>query len=146
MAFVDVEWKPADRQLRQFGVIALVALPLLGWLFSGKPWPGEVMREQGLVIGGLAALGFVAAALAAIRPQALRWPFIGATLAGVTHRPGGERIVLWRPSILALFFPVSIIFRLMGRDALERRIDRNAKSYWQPKVRPAGPESYFRQS
>ena len=56
------------------------ALPLLGWLFSGKPWPAEMTREQGLVIGALAMLGVAAAALAVIRPQTLRWPFVGATL------------------------------------------------------------------
>ena len=37
-----------------------------------------------------------------------------------------------------VFLPVSMIFRLVGHDALERRIDRKAKSYWQPKARPAG--------
>ena len=45
-----------------------------------------------------------------------------------------------------LFLPVSLVFRLIGRDALKRGIDRSAKTYWQSKPEPAGPESYFRQS
>ncbi len=145
MALVEIAWNPADRQLRQFGVIALVALPLLGWLFSGKPWPAEMTREQGLVIGALAMLGVAAAALAVIRPQTLRWPFVGATLLALPIGLVVGEVVLGI-IYFGVFLPVSMIFRLVGRDALERRIDRKAKSYWQPKARPAGPESYFRQS
>jgi hypothetical protein len=145
MALVDVHWQPTDRQLRQFGLIALVGLPLAGWLFSGKPWPAEATETQKIVIGSLAGLGLVAAVLALVRPPALRWPFIGATLlAFPIGLVVGEMILVI--IYFALFLPVSLVFRLMGRDALERRIDRGAKTYWQPKAQPTGPESYFRQS
>jgi hypothetical protein len=145
MALIDIAWKPSDRQLRQFGAIALVALPMAGWLFSGKPWPVDVTRAQGTAIVTLAALGLVAAALAVFRPQALRWPFVGATLVTLPIGLVVGEIVL-ALIYFGMFLPVSLIFRLMGRDALERRIDPNASSYWQPKAQPAGPESYFRQS
>ena len=36
MKLVEINWNPTDRQLRQFGMIALVALPALGWLWSGR--------------------------------------------------------------------------------------------------------------
>ncbi|HVU86613.1 MAG TPA: hypothetical protein VHD36_04795 [Pirellulales bacterium] len=145
MALVDVNWKPTGRQLRQFGVMALVALPLAGWLFTGKPWPAEATRTQATVIGALAALGALAAVLAFVRPQTLRWPFVGATLLALPIGLVVGEVVL-AVIYFGLFLPVSMIFRLMGRDALDRRIDRKAKSYWQPKTRPTGPESYFRQS
>jgi hypothetical protein len=140
-----MNWKPTDRQLRQFGIMALVALPLAGWLFTGKPWPAAATRMQATVVGTLAGVGVVAALLALVRPQALRGPFIGATLLALPiGLVVGEVVLLL--IYFGLFLPVSMIFRLMGRDALDRRIDREAKSYWQPKARPAGPESYFRQS
>ncbi len=120
MALVEIAWKPTDRQLRQFGVIALVALPLLGWLFSGKPWPAEMTRGQGSTIGGLAALGIVAAALAMIRPQSLRWPFVGATLLALPIGLVVGEVVL-AAIYFGVFLPMSMIFRLLGRDALERR-------------------------
>ncbi|HEY4313509.1 MAG TPA: SxtJ family membrane protein [Pirellulales bacterium] len=145
MALIDIAWKPSDRQLRQFGAIALVALPLAGWLFSGKPWPAAVTHAQGTAIVTLAALGVIAAVLAVVRPQTLRWPFVGATLVTLPIGLVVGEIVL-AVIYFGMFLPVSLIFRLMGRDALERRVDRNVSSYWQPKTQPAGPESYFRQS
>jgi hypothetical protein len=145
MALMDIHWKPTDRQLRQFGLIALVGLPLAGWLFGGKPWPAEATQTQRIAIGSLAGLGLVAAVLALVRPQALRWPFIGATLLALPiGLVVGELILVI--IYFGLFLPVSLIFRLMGRDALERGIDRSAKTYWQPKAQATGPESYFRQS
>jgi hypothetical protein len=35
MKLVEINWKPSDRQLRQFGWMALAGLPLAGWLFTG---------------------------------------------------------------------------------------------------------------
>ena len=35
MKLIEINWQPTDRQLRQFGVICLVALPALGWLWGG---------------------------------------------------------------------------------------------------------------
>lgn len=32
MRLVQMDWHPQDRQLRQFGIICLLALPLVGWL------------------------------------------------------------------------------------------------------------------
>jgi hypothetical protein len=145
MALIDIHWKPTDRQLRQFGWIALVALPLAGWLFSGKPWPAEASSVQCAVIGALSGVGVLAAVLAVVRPQALRWPFIGATLVALPIGLVVGEVVLV-VIYFGLFLPVSLIFRLMGRDALERRIDRRATSYWQAKAQPSGPKSYFRQS
>ena len=145
MALVDVSWKPTDRQLRQFGWMALVALPLAGWLLSGKPWPADATSAQRAVIAGLAVVGLLAAGLAALQPQALRWPFVAATLIALPiGLVVGELILV--VIYFVLFLPVSMVFRLLGRDSLERRIDRSAKTYWQPKAQPAGPESYFRQS
>jgi hypothetical protein len=145
MALIDIHWKPSDRQLRQFGWIALIALPLAGWLFSGKPWPAEATGVQRAVIGALAAVGILAAVLAVAQPQALRWPFIGATLVALPIGLVVGEVVLV-VIYFGLFLPVSVIFRLLGRDALERGIDRKRTSYWQAKPQPSGPESYFRQS
>ena len=43
-----------------------------------------------------------------------------------------------------VFTPMALAFRLVGRDALNRRPDRGAKSYWfkRPSARPA--RSYFK--
>jgi hypothetical protein len=40
--------------------------------------------------------------------------------------------------------PVGLLFRLVGRDVLQLKIDRGAATYWQPKKRPFDVRSYFR--
>ena len=45
-----------------------------------------------------------------------------------------------------VFVPLGLVFRLIGRDPLAKRIDRNAASYWLPKKQPRDAASYFRQS
>ena len=52
--------------------------------------------------------------------------------------------------VLAVFYfgvfsAVSLIFRLIGRDALRRRLDPSASSYWEPKARAHDPRRYLQQ-
>ena len=133
MKLVEMNWHPTDRQLRQFGLIGLVALPLLGWLWSAGM----------LGIGILAAVGLALAVLGLTYPQSLRPIFVGLSLISL---PIG-----WVVSELALlvlfygvFLPIGLLLRLLGRDPLDRKFDAQASSYWQPKKPPAGAASYFR--
>ena len=145
MKLVEIDWKPSERQLRQFGWIALVGLPLAGWMFSGRPWPGAFSSTQAAVVGSLAALGVLFAALGAVRPQLLRYPFLILMLVAFPIGLVLSELILVIIYFL-LFVPVALVFRLIGRDALERHIDRSAKTYWQAKAQPRDLESYFRQS
>ncbi len=136
MKLVEMNWSPTDRQLRQFGMIALVALPALGWLWSG---------------GNLAAIAVTAATGAALAvvgwvyPRGLKPVFIGLTLVTI---PIG--MVIGELAMAVVFFglivPIGLFFRLVGRDALQRKLDREAGSYWQPKKQPRDASAYLRQS
>ncbi len=134
MKLVEMNWNPTDRQLRQFGVITLVALPGLGWLWGGSP----------TTIGVLAAVGAVLAAVGLLFPQGLKPVFVGLSL--LTSPIG---IVVGEMAMILIYFstflPMAILFRLMKRDRLQRKLDRQAETYWQPKQQPAGPRSYYRQ-
>ena len=145
MAAVRMNWEPADRQLRQFGFIGLAAVPVLGWLFSGRPNPSTWIAEPSALMIGCAILGLVLGVLAWLRPSLLKYIFIGMTLAAF---PIGfvisEIIILL--IYITLFVPVALVFRLIGRDALNRQIDLGARTYWVPKETPQDAESYFRQS
>jgi len=135
MKLVNINLQPSDRQLRQFGWISLVALPLLGWLWSGG---------NATVIAGTAALGVVLAVGGSLCPRAIRPIFVGLTLIAV---PIG--MVISELALLLVFFgmfvPMGLFFRLIGRDPLQRKLDREAETYWQPKNRPADSASYLRQ-
>ena len=135
MALPDINWSPTRRQLRQFAWTALVALPLIGWMW-GVTLPVLAVL---FAAGGLLVFASYAAA-SLVRPV-----YLG--LAIVTFPIG--MIVAELVSALiffAVFLPIAVVFRLMRRDALERSIDRSASTYWRPKKQPAGHESYFRQS
>lgn len=41
--------------------------------------------------------------------------------------------------------PIAIVFRLLGRDVLERKFDPQASSYWTPHRKPTSAKRYFQQ-
>ncbi|HUT12042.1 MAG TPA: hypothetical protein VMY42_16190 [Thermoguttaceae bacterium] len=135
MKLVSINLQPTDRQLRQFGWISLVALPFLGWFWSG----GNMT-----VIAVAAAVGAVLAVGGLLCPRAIRPIFVGLTLIAV---PIG--MVISELALLLVFYgmfvPMGLFFRLVGRDPLQRNLDRQADTYWQPKKQPADSASYLRQ-
>lgn len=44
-----------------------------------------------------------------------------------------------------LLLPVGLVFRLIGRDPLQRRWDRRAETYWVPHGMPTDQKRYFQQ-
>ena len=148
MAAVELNLDPSSKQLRQFGLIGLFALPLLGWLFSGKP-PLNAIAEweaaQSTRATAFLVCGLVMGACAFVRPRLLKWVFVVASV--ITFPIGfvlGEVVMLL---IFAIgFVPIALFFRWIGRDPLERAIDRNAATYWTEKPTAKDAASYFRQS
>jgi hypothetical protein len=97
------------------------------------------------LIGSLAAVGGVLVWLSVVAPRYVRPVFIVASV--VTYPIGlvvGELMLL--VIYFSVFTPVAVVFRLIGRDALERKIDRGAATYWRVKERRGDAASYFRQS
>lgn len=135
MSLVTINWRPAPRQLRQFGLIAAAALPALGWLWGA----------DGVGLAVLAATGLAAGVLGLVRPTALRPVFVALCVVtlpiGLVVSEVVVALMFW-----AVFVPVGLAFRLLGRDELRLRPDPTAATYWQPKPQPRGPESYLRQS
>lgn len=133
MSLIEVTWSPTKRQLRQFGLICLAALPLVGWLWGVSfPWVA--------ILFGIAS---VIAVLAYLQPRFVIPLFVGLIL--LTAPIGmivGELAMLL--IYVAIFLPISLLFRIARRDALQLRIDRTAKSYWQAKSEPKDIASYYR--
>ena len=44
-----------------------------------------------------------------------------------------------------LFTPIGLVFRLIGRDPLQRTRPSGRESYWEPKPTPADLRRYFKQ-
>ena len=129
-----INWHPDNRQVRNFGLASLVALPLAAALWTRGSLPA---------IAYLAVAGGLLAAMAVAWPRGLRPLVVAinvvtAPLALVIHD-----LVLSLAFFLVVV-PVGLVFRLFGRDPLQLKFDRQASTYWQPKRQPRDVRSYFR--
>ena len=121
--------------MRQFGIICLVALPLVGWFWGGGP----------VIVGWLGAIGLVLALAGVVLPKTLKPCFLALTLvAAPIGLVIGELAMLL--IYVAVFLPIGIVFRCIGRDALQLKADSQAATYWQVKRQSGSVTSYYRQS
>lgn len=117
---------PSDRS---FGFTIAIALSLLGgWLW----WKASRWGLPLLGVGAAFAL-FATVLPRLLRPLNIAWMWFGALLNMIVS-----------PVIMGLIFflvftPVSLFFRVTGRDALNRRFDRGLTSYWLNRT-PPGPD------
>lgn len=147
MALIEINWNPPRHILRQFGFItAGLLLALAGTAKFAPQWRIVAtipLRPVTLswLCGGL-ALACLLIALAA--PRGLRPLYVVLCAIGL---PIG-----WVVShvIMALLYygvitPVGLFFRLIGRDALERRFEPAAATYWRRRTPVTDVRRYFRQ-
>ncbi len=138
MAIAEINWNPTTRDLRQFGTIWLPAfLVLVGLIMF-------YYAESTSAAVALAALALTAGVTGYLRPGAIRPVFVG--LMGVTFPIGW---VVSHAIFLVVFYfvvtPIGLLMRLTGRDALERKLDRTASTYWQPHNQETSRARYLRQ-
>ena len=138
MSLIRVNWNPTNKDLNGFRLAALGLLPAVAViLYVVKHVP--MMWCLGVAGAGVLiwASGFASLTLT-------RWIFVG--LMAVTLPIGFVVSFV----VMALFFfglltPVGLIFRLMGRDILNRRFDPDAPTYWQRHKQAHDSERYFQQ-
>ena len=144
MSIIDFNPNPSPGHLRQFGLITIVALPAISWILCGRPttdWSAFQWNLMTSIVGVSIMVGL----LGWFKPTAIKPVFMAMMI--VTYPIGvvvGEAILL--VIFLLVFTPFAFVFRLIGRDALQRKIDRDAETYWQPKEQPRDRGSYLRQS
>lgn len=122
--------KPTLPSDRSFGLtFAAVFALLAGWL----AYRGSVYWVASL--GASAAFAVLAIAIARVlHPLNVAWMWFG----GVLHR-------IVSPIVLGIIFfgvftPVALIFKLRGRDALNRKFESAQPSYWVHRT-PPGPDA-----
>jgi hypothetical protein len=134
---VSINWHPPTHQVRQFGLLALVFCSLI----AGWSW---YQHGFSTYVGVVGTIGLVLGFLAMVWPGGLRYVNVALMVAAY---PIGlvmsflVLLVIW----YGVFTFVAIIFRLIGRDALQRSFDSAAPTYWQPKAMPTDPRRYLRQ-
>jgi hypothetical protein len=137
MQWSDVQFHPSEKTLRQFAWFWLA-------FFSGlSAWEGCV-RHRSHLAAVFAALALSLGPLGIIRPQSVRPIFVTWMVLAF---PLGWTV---SQAILALMFyglftPIGLIFRMFGRDPLNRSRVPAMESYWTPKTTPPDTRRYFKQ-
>lgn len=134
MAVFRINTNPDTRQLRQFGLLCVVLLPVITWVWGGS---SSTILTVASVGAGLGLLGIFA-------PRVLKPVFIG--LVFVSFPIGmiiGELILLM--IFVGVFLPMAVLFRMIGRDVLHRRMSAESKTFWVPRNSPSNVRRYFQQ-
>jgi hypothetical protein len=121
---------------RSFGLVMAVFFAIIGIY---PLWKGNEMRVWSLIIAGI--FFFLAFVLPkALRPLNLLWFKFGLLL---------NRIV--SPLLMGIVFyfivtPMGLIMKLLGKDLIGLKLDKNAKTYWIEREPPGpGKESFENQ-
>lgn len=124
---------PSRSQLRRFAWVTALGLAVLACRRDQFAWALALQAAAGLVF-----------AVGTLWPATVRWLFI--TLTTITFPIGWviSRLVL-ALVYFGLITPLALVFRSLGRDALQRRFQPKADTYWQPCSRQQGTDRYFRQ-
>ncbi len=124
------------REQRKFGLVMAVCFAIIGlirWWLSGHP------PYWAFIVGG-AFLVFAAAAPFVLRPVFFLWMKFAMAMHWVMIRLL-LTVVFW-----GLFVPMRLIFTMAGKDALRRKWQPDAATYWEePDEQPAEVERYLNQ-
>ncbi len=144
---IKINLKPDRRVLEQFAWIALFAFPLLGGFFTR----GDARFFQLWLWNWSHPAVLVLAAVGAVQRLAL--------LAGIKHLSLGLYVVMTLVAfpigfvvshlmMLVIYYlvitPIALVFRVMGRDVLGRRLEPQRASYWTERSKPRDAASYFK--
>ncbi|MFN3243077.1 MAG: SxtJ family membrane protein [Planctomycetota bacterium] len=138
---IKLDLKPEERIVRQFAFFAVLGLPLLAWfvlrLVTTFEWAHPVFLAAAAV--GVSQLGLY---LIGVRVLS-RALFLGLSILFV---PIGFVIshVLIALVYYLVLTPIALVFRLMGRDVIGKKLDPNTKSYWHERSGDRPASSYFK--
>jgi hypothetical protein len=134
----EISWHPEDRRLRQFAALWLLVSSglLTHWSreLAGYPHVAVFVAVSALLVG----------IVGLFRPQFLRPLYVGWTIAVF---PIGW-IVSWlvlAALFYAIFTPIGLLFRMLGRDALGLKRQPDLASYWISKETPDDPRRFLQQ-
>jgi hypothetical protein len=133
--YAELNTNPSRRDLLSFGLIVAAGMGVFGAYFQlhGRP-------ERALVFFAVGGAVFL---LSFVRPVGrllyILWMGFGLTLGFFT-----APVIMFLVYALVVV-PVGLWFKVTKRDALRRRLDPAAKSYWEDYPGSDDPKSYIRQ-
>lgn len=141
---IKLDLNPPPAQLKQFAFIAVIGLPLITIVvlkFMGSGWGDGLTHPATLWTLAGGALQFVIF-LAGLK-IVTRVIYVVLMVVAV---PIG--FVLSHVLLAAIFYlvmtPIGLVFKLIGRDAMGRKLDPKLQSYWHVRQGVRPPASYFK--
>lgn len=138
MALLQINRNPSPKDLRWFGALWFPAFWLLlatmVWWKSGALGVPAILATIGVALGVMACVapGFG-------RRLWIGWMTLFFPIGFVVSH------VLLACVYYLVFTPTGLLLRLVGRDAMRRRFDRSAPTYWEESHREVPAERVFRQ-
>jgi hypothetical protein len=138
MSLIEINWCPKRKELRNFGIIALIASIVLSLLLF---WLKNLDIKWLIAI---CCIGFTIFLCSIISDKLTRIIYLGLMLVTL---PVGWIVsfILLASFYFLLLTPLGLIFRLIGRDTLHRKFDPKAESCWLKWHPPNTTERYFHQ-
>ena len=138
MALLEINWKPAEREVRQF---AAIWFPLLCVVATFLVYRGTHSWTWSAIP---LAIGVLISPIAYWQPELGKALFLGCIL--ITYPIGWVLShVVMGVIFYVLITPMGLLMRLCGRDSMGRRFLPEQKSYWVPHHSPKKTTQYFRQ-
>jgi hypothetical protein len=134
---IDFDRNPGEATLRVFGL----APPTFGIAL------GTVLMFWGFGWIALAVLGGIGLTVAAAYYSipAIRRPIYTGWMTATLPMSWLISHVLLAAVYYLVLTPIGLVMRVVGRDPLQRSIERDAGTYWVEREGRAGAERYFRQ-
>ena len=134
--FQHVNWRPDARELRRFAIAMLIGFSLLGllaaWRAGGVSTTAIVLWSLGVFLAG-----------AAFVPKLGRLAYLGVYLPTSIIGYFVSNVILTLMFFLVIT-PLGILLRLMGKDFLQQRRQKQ-KTQWMPVKGVKSEDSYYRQ-
>jgi len=139
MSLVEINWNLDKKELRKFGLIALVLLNVAGLVLRFVFGLAFIWAA----LPGIAGLCIFLVTLISVR--AARIIYLGLTFAAL---PIGFviSVVLMAAFYFLILTPLGLGFKLAGRDLLQRKFEPDSPTYWMTRRQTNDPEQYFHQS
>ena len=143
---LDINWKPDDRTLRQFGFIALVGFGFV----AAIAWFEVLVFSFGLgaaripVAASFAGLGALAGLFSLLVPRANLPIYLGITILSYPIGFVLSYVILGTIFYLVIA-PIGLVLRAFGVDPIERKIQPDATTYWVDAPPTPVSETYFKQ-
>ena len=111
---------PTKKELRKFGVVIFICLGIIGSFLLG---------DKANFAFGLWGVGLASFAIGLSRPQVLGLPYrmwmkLALVMGFITNH------IILAGMFYLVVTPIGILMRVLGRNTVQAKIDKNIRSYW----------------